>query len=293
MKRHAALLLPLALGGCFGRAPAPPAHPHYLLGGSYEASGTWFYPSARYAADETGLAMIEDAHDGALTADGEVFDQTALAAAHPTLQLPAIARLTNLETGRQVVIRINDRGPARPDRLVAVTRRTAELLHFLPGGVARVRLEVLPAESHAAVDALGGAPEERIAITPAPREAVQATDLPPPGRAGVVIAATPVPAARTADVVPPAPLRLPERVTEVVPRPGMLWVDLGQFSRYEYASRRAARVPALGPSVVRERRGRDETYRVHAGPFANTAAADQAFARARRAGVTDARIVIE
>ena len=62
----------------------------------------------------------------ALTADGEAFDQSALAAAHQTLQLPAVARLTNLENGLQVMVRINDRGPATPHRLVEVTRRTAD-----------------------------------------------------------------------------------------------------------------------------------------------------------------------
>ena len=87
-----------------------------------------------------------------------MFDQTALAAAHPTIQLPAIARLTNLENGRQVIVRVNDRGSGDPRRLVEITRRTALLLGVPPGGVARVRLQVLPGESHAAADALPGAP---------------------------------------------------------------------------------------------------------------------------------------
>ena len=94
-----------------------------------------------------------------LTTDGEAFDQTALAAAHQTLQLPAIVRLTNLENGLQVLVRINDRGPATPHRLIEVTRRTATLLRFPGDAAVRVRLEVLPAESHAAVDAVPGAPK--------------------------------------------------------------------------------------------------------------------------------------
>ncbi len=294
MKRSAAVSLLLTLGGCFGHAPTPPARPHYVLGGAYEADGAWYYPSARYAGEETGLAMIEGARlDGTLTADGEAFDPTALAAAHQTLQLPAIARLTNLETGSQAVVRINDRGPARPDRFLAVTPRAAALLRFPSGGVARVRLELLPAEGHAAVDALGGAPEERIAIAPAPREAVLAADLPSAGMPAR--AAGPVPAAKAviAPAIAPPPLRLPEQVAQVPPEPGALWIDLGRFSQLSSARLQARRAPALAPAIERERRGREEAYHVHAGPFATVAAADAAFARARRAGVSDARIVVE
>jgi len=127
------------------------------LGGGYQAGGAWYYPQASYSAVQTGLATIYADGHAKLTSDGEKFDQHALAAAHQTLQLPAIARLTNLESGRQVLVRINDRGPAAPDRLVAVTRRTAELLAFPPSGIAHVRLEILPAESHAAAEAVGGA----------------------------------------------------------------------------------------------------------------------------------------
>ncbi len=96
---------------------APPANPHYVLGAPYQAGGAWYYPRESYERSETGIATVYPSGHADLTADGEVFDQTALAAAHQTLQLPAIARLTNLENGRQVVVRINDRGPATPHRL--------------------------------------------------------------------------------------------------------------------------------------------------------------------------------
>ncbi|MBV9655815.1 MAG: SPOR domain-containing protein [Acetobacteraceae bacterium] len=293
MKRLAAALLALAASGCGGHRAAQSPHPHYELGAAYEAEGSWFYPRAQYAADETGLAMIAVAPDRALTADGEPFDDDALAAAHPTSQLPAIARLTNLETGRQVVVRINDRGPGRPDRLLAVTRRTAELLRFPASGVARIRLQVLPAESRAAVEALGGAPEERIAIAAAPREAVQAADLPAPGGRAAPARSVRVPANRAGEAAAPPPLRLPETVTEVAPSPGMLWIDLGTFGQFEFAHRRAARAAFAAPAIRRERRGHDERFRVQAGPFATVAAADAAFAQLRRSGITDARIVVE
>ena len=95
-----------------------PPNPHYVLGQPWQAGGVWFYPRENYQAVETGLAVIYPSDHPDLTADGEAFDQTALAAAHQTLQLPSIARLTDLETGRQVLVRINDRGPATPHRIL-------------------------------------------------------------------------------------------------------------------------------------------------------------------------------
>ncbi len=137
-----AILVALLTGSC---QHAPPANPHYVLGAPYQAGDAWFYPRESYQKQETGLATVYPPGHAELTADGEAFDQTALAAAHQTLQLPAIGRLTNLENGRQVVVRINDRGPATPHRIMEITRRTAALLGMPNDSVMRVRLEILPA----------------------------------------------------------------------------------------------------------------------------------------------------
>jgi rare lipoprotein A len=80
---------------------------------------------------------------GRKTASGEVFDQNELSAAHPTLQLLSLVRVTNLENGASVVVRINDRGPYRSKRIIDVSKRAAIQLGFLRQGTARVRLEVL------------------------------------------------------------------------------------------------------------------------------------------------------
>ncbi|HEY0185261.1 MAG TPA: hypothetical protein VGC09_20875, partial [Rhodopila sp.] len=93
------LLAPLA-SGCTPAAMQP--DPHYALGKPYQAGAFWYYPREAYDLDETGLATVAKGSAPRLTTDGEVFDQSVLAAAHPTLQLPAIARLTNLENGREV-----------------------------------------------------------------------------------------------------------------------------------------------------------------------------------------------
>src|SRR3954463_1500522 len=173
-----ALVAGLLLFGC--QEPAPKPAPRYVLGPPYQAGGVWFYPAESYSLTETGLAAVLPDGKPRLTSDGETFDQTAMAAAHPTLQLPAIARITNLENGLQVTVRINDRGTGTRARMVELTQRAATLLGVPSGRVARVRLELLPAESRGAAAALPGAPA--LGVTAVPRAAVEVADLaPPPG----------------------------------------------------------------------------------------------------------------
>ena len=81
------------------------------------------------------------AFHGRLTANGEVFDQYTLSAAHPTLPLPSYARVTNLENNRSVVVRINDRGPFAHDRIIDLSKRASDVLDFRGDGVARVRVQ--------------------------------------------------------------------------------------------------------------------------------------------------------
>jgi rare lipoprotein A len=270
---------------------APPANPHYVLGDAYQADGVWYYPHESYEARETGFAMVYPAGHPDFTTDGELFDQEAMAAAHQTLQLPAIAQLTNLENGRQVLVRINDRGPATPHRLIEITRRTATLLGIPFDGVVRVQLEVLPKESQAAVEAVPGAP--KLQLTSAPIGDVSQSDLPPPGstapsRNVVVQQAAPAPT----DVAAPPNLRLSETLTQVAPNPRSLYVALGTFQGFQYANMQRARV-GLDANVVSRFENGAPAYRVIMGPFTTVAQADEALDQALRAGVTDARIVVE
>jgi rare lipoprotein A len=290
-----AATLALLLHGC---APPPPpvlvADPHYVLGVPYQVGTVWYYPREDFDLDETGLATIVSGDAVRLTSDGEVFDQTALAGGHASLQLPAIAWLTNLENGRQVMLRINDRGTGDPRRLIEVTRRTALLLAMPPDGVARVRLRVLPNESHAAAEALPGAP--KLALTAAPRLLVEVADLPPPAgsRAG---GGRPLPAAvvvrPAAAVLPAPPMRLPEVVWQIAPRAGQLTVRLDTFDQYHYAAVQQATMAAVGARIVKLTDGRRHHFRVEVGPLPNVAQADAVLQRALAYGIPDARIVVD
>jgi rare lipoprotein A len=281
------LLLP---GGCVVNHPAP--HPHYVLGEPYQSGGIWWYPRDSYAFDETGLAAVFADDHPYLTADGEVFGQGAFAAAQPTLQLPSIARLTDLQTGRSLLVRINDRGTPTPGRLVQVTRRVADALGMSRDAVAQVRLTILPVPSQAAENYVGGAPLPHMEA--APRGVVQSAALAPlPGareEAGRSVAVAP---GASAQATEPAPLRLPESVTQGAPHPGRLWVRLDTFQAYEYAAIQRARLIGLSPRIVSERDGNTESFRVMAGPYDSVGQADAALYQAIRGGVPDARIVVE
>ena len=118
VRRIAVRVLPLALAGCSPapQAAAAAASPHYVLGAPYQAGGVWYYPRESYDGEETGLAVgLPARRMPPLTADGEVFDPGR---ARGRASDPAASRrsraLTNLENGRQVLVRINDRGPAHP-----------------------------------------------------------------------------------------------------------------------------------------------------------------------------------
>jgi rare lipoprotein A len=262
------------------------AHPHYFLGAPYLADGHWYYPSEAYALDATGIATVAQS-SGGLTADGELADPSALTAAMPTIQLPAIVDVTNLENGRQIQVRVNDRGPGDPARLIALSPRAAQLL--LVTGPTRVRVQVDTRSSHALTEQIGGGP--KLAIATAAPTAVMAQPLGPPGSdAGPAVKLGPVSGASATAAVPD---RLPEVIRMVGADPGALYLRAGSFGRFNYANVLAARLSGLGGTVLRSREGRQEVYEVRAGPFASIPQADAALRQAMSAGIVDAHITVE
>ena len=116
----------------------------YKIGKPYQIAGRWFTPKADAGYDEVGAASWygSDFH-GRATANGEIFDADEITAAHPTLPLPSYVRVTNLDNDRSIVVRVNDRGPFARNRLIDVSRRTAELLGFKRNGNAKVRVQYI------------------------------------------------------------------------------------------------------------------------------------------------------
>ncbi|WP_045836233.1 septal ring lytic transglycosylase RlpA family protein [Hyphomicrobium sp. 99] len=114
---------------------------HFKLGSPYKVAGRWYVPREDPNYQEYGVASWYGADfHGRKTANGEVFDAKALTAAHPTLPLPCYAYVTNLENGKTVLVRVNDRGPYVNDRLIDMSYAAAKHLGYLDKGRARVRV---------------------------------------------------------------------------------------------------------------------------------------------------------
>ena len=122
----------------------------YKVGTPYQIKNVWYYPKIDYEYNETGIASWYGPNfHQKLTANGEIFDQNAITAAHRTLPMPSIVRVTNLENGRSLIVRINDRGPFAHGRIIDLSRRSAQLLGFARKGTAKTRVQILAAESKA------------------------------------------------------------------------------------------------------------------------------------------------
>ena len=94
----------------------------YKVGKPYQIFGKWYYPAEELDYSETGIASwYGPKFHGKLTANGELFDQNLITAAHRTLPMPSAVRITNLENGRALNIRVNDRGPFARGRIIDVS----------------------------------------------------------------------------------------------------------------------------------------------------------------------------
>ncbi|TDH60891.1 SPOR domain-containing protein [Dankookia rubra] len=292
---RAALALALVLAACT-QAPGPQPDARYMLGEPYSLGGLWSYPKEEFGRIETGLAaVLPDARAGRRTANGEIFDPGRLMAAHRTLQLPAIVTVRNLETGLELKIRVNDRGPTQPGRVIGLTARAARLLGIPVGGTAQVRVSVEDGPSRALartlptterggaqVEAAPTAAVERETLAPLPG-AQQATRLreAPRGRQVAMVA-------DAAAELPPDPL--PEALVRGPAMPGRFYVEAGTFFRRDLAQRQAQRI---GARVEPFGEGSMPQYRVRLGPYADAASADGAVAAVLAAGLPEVKLLVE
>jgi len=136
--------------------------PHQKTGSPYTVNGITYRPAADPGYDRRGVASWYGRQfHGRLTANGELFDMNQFTAAHPTLPLPSILEVTNLENGRRIEVRVNDRGPFAKDRIIDLSRASAQALGMLEQGTARVRVRyVRPAPMNEAVMAFKAPPRE-------------------------------------------------------------------------------------------------------------------------------------
>lgn len=273
---------------------------HFKVGDPYQVNGQWYYPAADYSYDETGIASwYGDDFHGLRTANGELYNKNELTAAHKTLPMPSLARVTNLENGRSIVVRVNDRGPFSGSRIIDMSQRAAQLLGFEQQGTARVRVQVLADESKAIADAMrqygsatpvqmasnnlggaaGGGAVERMSLEePSPESGNLNKVISTPETRAVLLKTKPV-----QEVV-----QLPVKATT------NLYVQAGAFSRHENATKLQEKLSALGKTQITTAVVHGTTfYRVRVGPLADVSRADALVSKVSKMGVGTPKIVVD
>ncbi|MGY0778136.1 septal ring lytic transglycosylase RlpA family protein [Azospirillum argentinense] len=298
----------LTLAACASAPPAPsssglPRSGVYKVGKPYQVNGVWYYPAEDYSYSETGIASwYGPGFHQKVTANGEVYDQNELTAAHKTLPMPSLVRVTNLDNGRSLVVRINDRGPYANGRIIDMSRRGAQLLGFEGTGTAKVRVQILAEESRAvAAAARQGTPAPMLAELDgpppkaAPRGSVEVNGTARPTPAAVTRAPVPPPTTVAGDMVDgrfvPAPV-----VAELPVKPyEQIYVQVGAFGSQDNVTRVRARLASLGQQaqVTQTVAGRQRLQRVRVGPLASVDSADAVLNQIIQAGLTDAKIVVD
>jgi peptidoglycan lytic transglycosylase len=320
-----ALILLASVAGCAshrgtGGGSASAQRGMYKVGAPYVIDGVTYTPMEEFAHVETGVASwYGPGFHGKYTANGEVYDQSDKTAAHRTLQMPSVVRVTNLDNGRSTVVRVNDRGPYARGRVIDVSRAAAEDLNMTHSGTAHVRIEQLGMESQALKDIAlngGGPGEQRAALdkfidgrrgpppvtataqaVPPPTPAVTVQPSPPPTlptqRSPAV---TPFVASGTAGTGPTAgPPTVATLASAAVAHPaGGFYVQTGSFSTMGNAERQRGLLSSYGaPEISQASSGGREVYRVRLGPYTTSDAAGIVADRLKRSGYGDARVVAD
>jgi rare lipoprotein A len=271
----------------------------YKVGKPYQIAGVWYYPREDPQYSKTGIASwYGKKFHGRRTANGELYDMNDLTAAHKTLPMPVRVRVTNLDNGRSLVLRINDRGPFVNGRIIDVSRRAAQLLGFQKRGTAKVRVTIIDEAKTIRIAKKAVTPAEQKTALPAlPRGQVTSQTLDPPsgvkqtsgqaaGHDGAVRLsdAKPVAAAKPGAAV----------VTQKAVGPSSIFIQAGAFALAENAAKLRARLSYIGPSSITNVfiRGQ-EMFRVRMGPMDSVKAADRILGRILANGVNNARIVVE
>nr|WP_301273738.1 septal ring lytic transglycosylase RlpA family protein [Acetobacter cerevisiae] len=232
------------------------------------------------------MAVRQAASAQPRTTDGEVRNPLSMTGSHPTLQLPAVVTVINLDNGREITIRVNDRGPAEAGRVLGLSPKAADLLG-VGAEPARVRVVEDEVTSRRLAEVLPGGP--MLQINTAPREAVKQTDL---QNVGVSAQAEPQ-TAPAGQIAAPAAVQLPElpaQWRQGQPEATQLWVEAADFTARGAAARLAAQD---GGSVWPSFTPQGKMWAVRQGPFTTISDADAALKRALADGLTGSHIVVE
>lgn len=253
----------------------------YQVGKAYQVRGKWYQPKEEPGYNKTGLASwYGSAFHGRRTANGEVYDLYHLSAAHPTFPLPSYARVTNLENGTSVIVRVNDRGPFHENRIIDLSYAAAVKIGVWPKGTGLVEVRAID-PAHA---------DERLSPS---------TVAVAPARASAATVATPPPASPSNRPTSSSTAALAERAIDAKPLPvgtARIYLQLGAYGDRANAERAmlGAQRAGLGDlAIVSVAIAGRTIHRVRLGPLADADAADAMTRRVQRLGLGTPRVAIE
>lgn len=304
-KRFFPILLVIAAGALLSACSNGPEEPEICWTGTctpapkkatsrpYQIKGVWYHPQPHYEYEEEGTASYyggSDVFHGRPTATGELFDMNEVSAAHKTLPLPCVAEVTNLENGRQIQLKVNDRGPFVEGRIIDVSRRVAQLLGFDKKGTTKVRVRTLVPESLV----LNG-------INPSD---VMMAQAPPPVK-------KPLPVEKTLPIMTASLPRLPDHLFEVeeeerpvqlaaasppsheTPSSTGIFVEIGKYKSEAEAQSISRKLAGITDAMAQAAQTRGvNAYVVQMGPLLSMAQANQVLDQLVSAGHLMSRIVI-
>jgi rare lipoprotein A len=313
-------LLPLlALVSACSQTPAPPG---IKIGKPYSISGKTYYPEYDPTYDKIGMASwYGPGFHSKKTASGERFDQNDLTAAHPTLPMPSIVRVTNLKNGRSLIVRINDRGPFAANRIIDLSKRSAEKIGIT--GVSEVRVQFLQDETETYIASITGqsgrksesllalndsAKKERdasiIRSTEPSDQLVEASNA-NTAVGDTVNRAAPITSVTSGDLIQASDIKpAAGKSSETVARPveffhatpasgkSLYYIQAGSFSSEENARKLQSKLNDIGNVDISQVDANERTWwRVRVGPFNASHEAKEALEKVHAANIQDARII--
>lgn len=284
-------------------SPPSKSEGNFKVGKPYKVEGKWYTPQETYNFTETGIASwYGDEFHGKPTANGELFDMNELTAAHRTLQMPSLVRVTNLENGRSLIVRVNDRGPFKRGRVMDLSKRAAELLGFKNKGMAKVKLQVLSKESQDIAMAAKRGQDTRgmeVAMNDGRRPHIQPASLPAGQTREPIQTVSLEPMGAPSTEIPGHISNqgnfMPDPVVKQFPvTPTHIYVQAGSFGNQENATRLAAALGQHGPAKIYPALvNNQQFYRVRLGPLSTVDYADGVLSKLAQAGHPNAIIVVE
>lgn len=241
-------------------------------GPPYQVDGKWYVPAYEPNYDEVGIASwYGPTFHGKNSASGEVFDENAMTAAHPTLPIPSLVRVTNLENGKSVIVRLNDRGPFVDDRIIDLSKKAGAALGMQAKGTAKVRVQY---------------------VGPAPAVANLAVEAPAPAIVQDTLPAYSAPAIPVQPASEPAPVLVAQALPPAAPMPARTAIQRGYFlqagSFADLGNAHALRDKlddVARVSVVAADVNGTQFYRVMVGPWASREEAERTQSQMKAGGV--------